>query len=184
MTQRETAQPTTEVPGRLRKLHGAVDAQLAELATLTADATLFSSRSDKVSGWSIGQQIEHLVVVNETVLAKVEEVLAAEGDQKVGGLKPIGFVALTLGRFVRGVARAPRATRPRDVDRTEMVERLGAQQEVWRAIGERLPAIAASKNRFPHPYFGGLTPAQWIRFIGVHNRHHMRIIADIRKKAS
>jgi hypothetical protein len=31
----------------------------------------------------------------------------------------------------------------------------------------------------PHPRFGGLRPAQALRFAAVHMDHHLRIIADI-----
>jgi hypothetical protein len=33
----------------------------------------------------------------------------------------------------------------------------------------------------PHPYFGGLTPVQTLRFLVVHTGHHLRIVADIRR---
>ena len=36
---------------------------------------------------------------------------------------------------------------------------------------------------FPHPYFGGLSAAQGVRFLGMHNHHHWKIVRDIRRRA-
>ena len=37
--------------------------------------------------------------------------------------------------------------------------------------------------RCKHPYFGALDIAEWMRFMDVHHRHHLKIIRDIRKAA-
>ena len=48
---------------------------------------------------------------------------------------------------------------------------------------KKLDKIAAATGLAGHPMLGGFTSSQWMRFMEIHTKHHLKIIEDIRKKA-
>ena len=50
-------------------------------------------------------------------------------------------------------------------------------------LGEQLPLLEETGWRCRHPYFGALDISEWMRFMDVHHRHHLKIVRDIRKAA-
>lgn len=131
----------------------------------------------RVSAWSVAQQLDHVTKVLERSL----ETLLVSEVRLERGINWIGRLLLGVGRLPRGVGKSPAAVRG--------VERRAAdlQRTVIR-IRELLARLAAAKvvtasgaPVYRHPYFGGLTPAQALRFLAVHTDHHLRIVADIRR---
>lgn len=163
-----------------------VSAQLDRLLALAATDASFGRSAPAVSGWSVGQHVEHLARSNGGVLRQLETLLADPGKAAplAGGPSFVGRVVLLVGRIPRGRGDSPASVRPQGVARDE-VERVLAQarERVARLAGraaeiDRLPA------RFPHPIFGPLTAPQWMRFLDVHNRHHLRIVDDVERAAA
>jgi hypothetical protein len=56
--------------------------------------------------WSIAQNIEHLIVINDTYLLVIKEVRA--GDYKLGWMSKVGFLVRFFGKMILGSVKADR----------------------------------------------------------------------------
>jgi hypothetical protein len=61
---------------------------------------------------------------------------------------------------------------------------IAAVTEHLRAQEPRLAEIQRCSGLWRHPRFGGLTAAQWLCFVDIHQNHHLKIIRDIAKARS
>ena len=170
-----------EPSNRLSKLHGRVLAQVDQLLELARDESALALEAPKVSRWNIGQQVEHLLNADTTILDRWDLVERGEAPSSQGGLRWPGMVCLGLGWIPRGKGKAPEPTRPVDVSSTELIDGLLSLRRRISQIGRDLAIHETASWRSRHPYFGALSPAQWLRFMDVHHRHHLAIVRDIRK---
>ena len=137
-------------------------------------------RAPRVSAWSVGQQVDHALRVMNRSLAAVLE----PGTAPARGINLAGRVILFVGRIPRGIGKAPAAAQGQESPVSELEEFLAAARrrlDAARRLDDRL------RDRRPvlrHPYFRGLTRAQALRFLAVHTDHHLRIVADIRRRAA
>ena len=92
----------------------------------------------------------------------------------------LGRTILFLGWIPRGRGKSPDRVRGERTTGSllqtalQEMDTLCGQLAIAKIAGSRVPIV-------PHPKFGGLTPAQALRFVVVHNEHHLRIIKDIRR---
>jgi DinB superfamily len=144
--------------------------------------TEFDRRAPAVSGWSVGQQVAHLAKADLRILGDIMVTLdgGEAGRPTHRRMTLTGRVLVGLGWLPRGIAKAPESARPEAGIRPETVRTMLCEVEALlaRAEGER-DKLLESRVRIRHPYFGGLTPAQWLRFIPVHHHHHLKIVRDI-----
>lgn len=153
-----------------------LDVQLAEISRLAErpEAELLTVHP-KVSAWSLAQHLDHSLKVGSAVLGSV----VAPKEPPKAGINMAGRMVLLLGWFPRGRGESPKPLRGEAAD----TARLLAAVEKVRALRARVTAdtLASSATVLKHPYFGGLTAAQAVRFLAIHTRHHLRISADILK---
>ena len=132
-----------------------------------------------VSGWCPAEHLDHCAKVARLML----EVVNSAGALPAGnGISTLGRVILIFGWIPRGRGKAPKRVFGSRVDGAAL---LASLQEVEELV-ERVDAAAVSRSRVPvvpHPKFGGLTGDEALRFIDIHNRHHLRIITDIERAA-
>ena len=134
---------------------------------------------ETISGWAVDQHLDHLLKVNQAIFGFLEKGKALDGQ----GINLIGRVALTAGFIPRGRAQAPAPT----IGVSQSASALISSLEKIEEQSIRLLGGAGSRNGpkiFRHPVFGALTPRESIRFCVVHNKHHLRIIAEILKSRS
>jgi hypothetical protein len=127
--------------------------------------------------WSIAQILEHLTLAFGASATAFEKALASgELRARRGVLKQrVGRVMVVdLGYFPR--ARAPEMTTPSGSIPVE--NSVAAIREALETLDATLSQMAA---RFGddvlaanHPYFAGMTVAQWRKFHWRHTLHHMR----------
>jgi hypothetical protein len=86
-------------------------------------------------------------------------------------------VVFATGRIPRGRGRAPEAVVPEQDAAAETLMALLGESERLLAEAASLPPTAW----FKHFVFGPLDRDKTIRFIRMHNHHHLRIIDDIRR---
>jgi len=155
-----------------------LDAQLRQVAALIDEGDeRLGRRAPRVSGWSVGEQVDHLTKVLERALA----LMLTSSTPLPKGINLTGRLLLACGRIPRGIGKSPQSVRGAERSAAELRESLAR----IRPLVERLratPARLVDRTAiFPHPYFGGLDAAQALRFLSVHTDHHLRIVADIRK---
>jgi hypothetical protein len=147
-------------------------ADVSRLAELPPDELHFSRAS--VSGWSVAQQLDHILKVCSAMLKG----MLRPGDAPPGGINMTGRLILLVGRIPRGRGKAPERLRGVDASPEELAASLA---ETRRLLAEvRAESFGPANNPIVrHPYFGGLTPSQTLRTIVVHTRHHLRIAREI-----
>jgi hypothetical protein len=139
--------------------------QLQELAAEN-DERLFY-RAEKVSTWSVAEQLEHIARATQLMAGAIEKALQPE---TAGSGRPslVGRAVLFTGWIPRGVGKVPASTEPESASK----EQLGS-------LLADLPEIDGAPGRVNHFAFGDLTPRQWLSVIDIHTRHHLKIIRDI-----
>jgi hypothetical protein len=153
-------------------------AQLGELRAVAQlpEAQLFTVRQ-QVSGWSPAEHLDHTVKVAQSVIHRIGDAAAEPSPRK---MSMIGRAVLLFGWIPRGKGKAPERLRG-VLCTVEDLEARIARYESALATVTAPTAAAARLPIVPHPRFGGLTPAEAVRFVAVHTRHHLRIVADVLK---
>lgn len=157
-----------------------IQGQLDEITRIVRfEPALLALRVERISRWSIGLQVDHILKVLE-----VGQRFLADGSAPLPrGMNLLGHLSLATGWLPRGVGKSPKGVLP--VEQTP-ADLAGRASELRRIYCERpLPAhvLADPRPVFPHPYFGGLNALQGVRFLGIHTHHHLKIVADIRRAA-
>ena len=126
-----------------------------------------------ISEWTVGQHIEHCCLGMKFLC----ETLISCSTPPPRSKHPIrAFLMLASGRIPRGRGNAPKAALPSED--TADSERLEGLLENSRRLVRR-SLDCSPKSWVKHFVFGVLKRNQVLKFISVHNRHHLRIIADI-----
>lgn len=168
--------------GDLAALHERVLAQLDELLAVAEDPGPFPLARTPVSGWCALEHAEHMAKADEASLHQLEEALERSRAGEPGPrIKLAGRVLLALGWIPRGAGKAPETTRPERIDRSRVAAALREVRRRVEAMASSLDEIAGARGRASHPIFGGMTPAQWVRFLWMHHHHHLKIVRDVRK---
>ncbi len=165
---------------RTRRYHSRILDQLDSLLELARDLPGLELRRQEVSSWNVGEQLEHLVLVDGSLLKVLEK---AEPDAGSAGRGPtaIGRLFLSLGAIPRGRGKAPSFASPSDVELDQVEPRLSAVRERFAALAPDLGRLETRGALARHPVFGHLDGRRWLRFAGIHHHHHWKIIRDIRR---
>ena len=159
--------------------HARILAQLDDYLTLARDPAELDRRVPEVSSWSVGQQLEHMALVDGSVLDGLEKIEGGEIAAPGGRATWIGRLILLAGKIPRGKGKAPERVLPSGVDGGETAAALETAKSRFEKLD--LARLETSVGTFPHPFFGHLSAERWLRFIDVHHRHHEAIIRDIRR---
>jgi hypothetical protein len=168
----------------LRRLHARLLRQSAGLSGLAgAAAERLAVREDRVSAWSVGDHLEHMQRVGRSVLGVLDKLRAEPRPGPGPAIRPAGRLVLFLGVIPRGRARATKFVEPQGLPRESLQAELGALHARLAALGpEQLAALEGIEGRLPHPIFGGLDARQWLRFLEIHQHHHLKIVRDIERR--
>jgi DinB superfamily len=182
----------------VRRVHAQILRQLALMADLARgpEAEL-AARAPAVSGWSVAEQLEHLVLVDRAVLKSVRRILddphgrsaksaeSAESPQPPAppapGINLLGRVVLGTGFMPRGRARTAAPYEPGATPAAAVGAGIPEIERGMRELAPSLGELEASSGRSRHLRFGGLGGRQWLRFVAVHHHHHLKIVRDIRR---
>ena len=139
-----------------------------------------AARADTVSHWGVQQQLDHLLITDEAILAGLRRGLAGELPARAQGRPTfMGQLILWAGFIPRGKGRAPEFVLPGDRPAAELAAGFTALRRDYEALTDSLGDIERNKGTQPHPILGHFTGAQWLRFAHLHHRHHWKIIDDI-----
>jgi len=138
------------------------------------------ARRSDVSGWSVGEHVEHLLLADRWVLSWVERAIdEPERGSTDGGPTLPGRLVLLTGFIPRGRGTAPEATVPRGLVAIELADELVDLRRRVTDLGRCLEAIRVCRARLAHPVLGRLSAAEWLRFLAVHHRHHEKVVDEI-----
>lgn len=148
--------------------------ELDRLEPWLATADL-ARRRDAVSKWCLGEQIDHTLKVAASILERLGQV----GKEPKTPISLVGRLVLLVGWIPRGVGKAPEAS----LGVLRSAPELSAALAHVRGLVDRLAGaperLDHRRRTVRHPRFGGLTPAQALRFVEIHTRHHLKILRDI-----
>ena len=125
------------------------------------------------SQWSISQHVDHCLLVMKAAMERLHDPKPTSRKKTL-----VGHVILAIGWIPRGRGKAPELVRGTLRDPKEVVS---AISEIERQTSTHPAAALANRNLriLKHPYFGGLTAEETLRFVAIHNRHHLKIIKDM-----
>jgi hypothetical protein len=153
--------------------------QANDLIVLAASDVTLTRKSERVSGWTISQQLEHLALVNGYLNQRIETALKEPPENADQRPDWRAYMLLWTGYIPRGKAQAPDAVVPQGLSPDMLRQKLAEARDGFAAFEPRLQNFPTSRGRSPHPILGMLTARQWLRFIEVHNNHHLKIIRAI-----
>ena len=133
----------------------------------------FEKTNLTVSTSTIGWQIEHSLLVINKVVSEIKK--SNPSDYKWKFNKNRFLVQTILRKIPRGRVRAPKTVQPSE---EITLEHLKSQLEITRNNLAGLQSLEA-KNYFTHPFMGDLNLKTTIDFLGLHTKHHLKIIEDI-----
>lgn len=180
------------MPGAAAAGAPAVDPDLQKLLTQGETIRRFaagadgeiSARAPTVSGWSVGQHLEHMALVGLWVVDAVNG-LAARPDEPPGGRPTLpGWVHVLTGWIPRGRVQAAKPVSPETDDPAAARAAVAKYRDGLASLPVRTDAIDAARGTRSHPALGHLTARRWLRFLHNHQGHHLRIIDEIRTAAS
>lgn len=170
MTITEIYDSNDEIRRKLKDLLADIPAEIAE-------------KIPEEGKWSVANIVEHLQIVETGMLRICAKLLSkAEKNHELGDGTVIGSGKLDQKNieFVRIKMEAPEMVRPTGT-RT-VAESLAAMRETRRSLDELRPMFEkfdCNIQKFPHPFFGDLSAAEWLRLIGLHELRHIRQINNL-----
>lgn len=132
------------------------------------------------SDWTVGQHLDHLLKALKGITTPLER---TDMPPPARGIKLLGRLLFLTGRIRRGAAQSPERVRGEQ----RAPEELETLMDLCRARLSRLRSgeLPLRTGRcVDHPALGGLTAVQAIRFVRIHQEHHLKIVAEIERKAS
>ena len=127
-----------------------------------------------ISKSTVGWQIDHsLKVINNVCIA----MHSSDPNTFKNNMSFLGKFLLTIGKFPRGKANAPKHVRPPEIIKKDELINQVEDAKVNLATIETLPRNAY----FKHPMFGHINKKRVLRFLEIHTNHHLKIIRDILK---
>ena len=159
-----------------------------EQLQVTLDAVLPDEATALPDGekWSIQQIVEHVSMVDFGISRICEKLLdAAKSEGKTSD----GSFALSekFGQRSAAIAilkvEAPDRVQPTgDVTIAEALERMRASHEALGNMRLDFEQYDLSEPKFPHPFFGDLTAAEWLVMAGLHQQRHATQIEKLVEK--
>ena len=135
---------------------------------------------EPVSTWSVYEHLEHLLVADQGI---VELLKAKEEPPETVPRTLTGRIVMFTGRIPRGRAKSPKHVVPSLRERSELLAiKSSIDQNISALDHEELSHYRKAVGN--HPYFGSFTPAEWLKFMVIHNNHHLRIVSDITSASS
>ncbi len=145
------------------------DYGLDDLRVSVARAAL---RVPTVSAWSIGMHVHHCCLAMTRIS---QSLIASTPPPPRSRFSLRTSLVLLTGRIPRGRGRSPDDVMPRyDISPAELLTLLDQSERILAEVNHLDPW-----TWFRHFAFGVLNRDKTLRFMCIHNQHHLRIISDI-----
>ena len=169
------------IPKRELYLLGKSHRELDEV--LRWDDSVFYAVAEKVSLWSAAQHVWHIASANLLIFSAIEKLYKDEAEDILRAGRPTlaGWFVLATGRLPRGRAKAPAPLQaPPEILRPDALRLFQQSKAMMTSLAQRAQFLHEPKGRLNHFALGNLNALQWLRFSGIHTRHHLGIIREIR----
>lgn len=146
-----------------------IQSMLEEFRGLSAQAQV---QVPSISRWGVGMHVQHCLIA---MVAFLEGLLQSSPPMPVRQFSLRKLIVFMTGKIPRGRAKAPKISRP---DPDVCLDEL---KELHEKIDLLLKEVRLlDKDAWcAHPYFGPLGRDEVLKFIVIHNNHHLGIIRDI-----
>lgn len=141
--------------------------------------SLLTTRRESVSHWSPAEHLEHVALANRGILGAIRALQNAPEPEIPETVSDRAKSFLEAGVIERGVRKHPDFVTPQGVALDYLRRELQSILDGYAELEPSLEKFAASRATFTHHVLGPLTAAQWLRFAGIHTRHHLNILRDI-----
>ena len=159
-------------------LHHIIDAYKAKLSSYPEE---IFELTPPINGWSYSEVYSHIFDSSLLSLIALENSAKGKGENK-----PTHFV-VKLILLLGSLPPAKKYKVPkRLVERVKKISKTEAMDfilEFEKALNDNYPLVAnASENcKTKHPRLGYLNAKQWLRFIEIHLKHHLKQLVRIEK---
>lgn len=127
------------------------------------------------SSWSLHQHLEHLCLTGRSTPLLIQNALDTTSGPKSTSISSELF---EKGQIPRGETQAPEFGLPKGMGIKKMKNGFLRLQQTLNDLCQEHLSILEHPGRSLHPALGGLTPAEWIAFVGIHFKHHLSIIQE------
>ncbi|MEO6656282.1 MAG: DinB family protein [Pyrinomonadaceae bacterium] len=139
--------------------------------------------------WTVAALVEHVSIVEFNMSRICGKLLAAAketGKSGDGSFSISPEFAAKSATIVDQKVEAPEFVHPKGgVAISESVEKLDGSTVELEAMRSDFESLDVTDHKFPHPFFGGLTAAEWLLIAGRHEARHLaqieRLLATIRQ---
>jgi hypothetical protein len=135
-------------------------------------------------GWSYAEIYSHIMQATLGAVLTVERCTHESCRPSAKGPNFLGHIVLLLGMLPVKVkvpekvaAKMPALKISKEEARNLIIKCRKRMDDITPLVNTSL-----SENRFKHPRLGMFNAAQWLRFIGIHLRHHLKQIKRTEKK--
>ena len=131
-----------------------------------------SVKNDKVSKWSVGMQIEHCLLGTRGICSALVNSKPYTGKIKKGFVRRL---ILLTGIIPRGRGKSPNAVIPNDQTTESALRELLAEA----SLSAQKAAESDCDCWWKHFAFGVMKRDEALKFVEIHNKHHLKIVSDI-----
>jgi hypothetical protein len=125
-----------------------------------------------VSESTVGWQIDHSLLVFNGVIDQLKNSNPENYKRKFNKMR---LLIQIVNKIPRGKVKSPKSVRPIEI---AAIEDLKAKLDLAKKNLSDLETLEAN-NYFTHPFFGDLNLKSAIWFLGLHTKHHLKIIEEI-----
>ena len=151
-----------------------LEEQLKSFESLVASAHV---RRPELSGWSVGQHIEHSLIALSGMGLALRKEHPGLGERPANEYRDL---VLSTGTFPRGVVQAPDISIPSEnpdpIHLTRMISKTRSR------LGN--PLELAETSTIIHPIMNVMYRNEVIEFMVIHTGHHLAIIKDLLKASA
>ncbi|EOR95342.1 hypothetical protein ADIARSV_1494 [Arcticibacter svalbardensis MN12-7] len=135
-------------------------------------------------GWSPSEIYCHVIQVNARSILALERCIHAKPKHRSSGPTLLARFVFFIGRFPPLKIKSP----PNIAAIVTCISKEQAKNDLIKSaekLRELLPKLIKTPkdNRIRHPRFGRLNPQEWLWFIEIHTRHHLKQLERIRKSS-
>jgi|ERR1700743_633526 len=136
-------------------------------------------------GWSYAEVYSHILQADLGSSIAMERCINGTANPTKKGLNLLGRLVLFFHRFPPVKVKVPEKTAAKmPVNKISKEEARNLLIKCRKRINEIAPLVnnALPQNRHKHPRLGNLDARNWLKFILIHTKHHLKQLDRIEKK--